>query len=359
MSRSIIGLLPVLMHLALAIFLSGLVIFLHPLRADLSWIICAGTTVVYAAYALAAILPIIFPQCPYRTPLCDLVSIYFCRIVPRVTWHDKDDFLSSFKRRKFGAMFQYLPLIQARRSQSLNVIESKFVEQMSINLAAEALHWLFSVTSNPTVQSIVIQSIGGLPMASEEKLFALRAGDFAMDRLQDSLLERVQGKDPPYELVPETALELGRLLRVFPRFSWPFSYIATPKFDSFDLTVAVLSNGGRLRNGETESISPGRFFIDIIQSVNLPPRCWYHLMIHSKDVLSALDPGEDDNTNWFQHHLCCTILGSLDSSGKGLTHDFNSPLVVDFKRALPYFLDNIYDLVLPTVFRVCQRSIFG
>ncbi len=52
---------------------------------------------------------------------------------------------------------------------------------MSINLAAEALHWLFSVTSNPTVQSIVIQSIGGLPMASEEKLLALRGDDMAMD----------------------------------------------------------------------------------------------------------------------------------------------------------------------------------
>ncbi|KAK0442927.1 hypothetical protein EV421DRAFT_2056469, partial [Armillaria borealis] len=35
----IIGLLPVLMHLALAIFLSGLVIFLQPLQAALSWII--------------------------------------------------------------------------------------------------------------------------------------------------------------------------------------------------------------------------------------------------------------------------------------------------------------------------------
>ncbi|KAK0442849.1 hypothetical protein EV421DRAFT_1657727, partial [Armillaria borealis] len=69
----IMGLLPVLMHLALAIFLVGLVIFLQPLRQTLSWFICAGTGVVYTAYVVATILPIIFPQCPYRTPLCDLV----------------------------------------------------------------------------------------------------------------------------------------------------------------------------------------------------------------------------------------------------------------------------------------------
>ncbi len=39
----IVGLLPALMHLALAIFLVGLVIFLQPLRQALSWVICAGT----------------------------------------------------------------------------------------------------------------------------------------------------------------------------------------------------------------------------------------------------------------------------------------------------------------------------
>ncbi len=207
----IIGLLPVLMHLALAIFLSGLVIFLHPLREALSWIICAGTAVVYAAYVLAIILPIIFPQCPYRTPLCDLVYMSFCRIIPRVTWDDKEDFLYFLKRRNFGTMFHSRPRVQARTPESLTVIESKSVKQMSINLAAEALHWLFSVTSNPTVQSIVIQSIGGLPMASEEKLLALR-NDRAMDRLQYSLLGRVSKEDSYYELVPEMALEVGLVI---------------------------------------------------------------------------------------------------------------------------------------------------
>ncbi|KAK0442890.1 hypothetical protein EV421DRAFT_2082008, partial [Armillaria borealis] len=64
----VIGLLPVLMHLALAIFLTGLVIFLQPLQATFSWIICAGTVLVYTAYVVATILPILFPQCPYRTP---------------------------------------------------------------------------------------------------------------------------------------------------------------------------------------------------------------------------------------------------------------------------------------------------
>ncbi len=345
----IIGLLPVLMHLALAIFLSGLAIFLHPLRASLSWIICAGTVIVYAAYVLAAILPIIFPQCPYRTPLCDLVYMSFCCIVPRLawTWYDKKDFLSSFKRRNFGAMFHSLPRVRARIPQSLTVIESESVRQMSINLAAEALHWLFSVTSNPTVQSIVIQSIGGLPMASEEKLLTLRGNNLAMDALQDSLLGRVRGKDSDYELVPEMALEVGRLLRFYSRYDWHRSFIATPEFNSFEVTVAILSNGDRLSNGETESVSPGAFFMDIIQSSKLPTHCWYHLMIESQDVLSPLDPDNDDHTNSFPLHLCSAFLCSFNISQNGLAQDFDSSLpVCDFRASVPYFLDKIYYLVL-------------
>ncbi|PBL00240.1 hypothetical protein ARMGADRAFT_1072614 [Armillaria gallica] len=146
----IIGLLPVLMHLALAIFLSGLVIFLQPLRAALSWIICAGTVLVYTAYAVATILPILFSQCPYRTPLCDLIQVSLCRIIPRVIWYDKED-SENEDRRWISPILRYLPRVQTRTPQSLATIESEVVRQTSTNLAAEALHWLFKASSNPTV----------------------------------------------------------------------------------------------------------------------------------------------------------------------------------------------------------------
>ncbi|SJL04739.1 uncharacterized protein ARMOST_08109 [Armillaria ostoyae] len=329
----IIGLLPVLMHLALAIFLSGLVIFLHPLRAALSWIICAGTAVVYAAYVLAAILPIIFPQCPYRTPLCDLVYVSFCRIVPRVTWHDKEEFLSSYRERDFGRMFHNLLHVQARAPQSLTTVESEVVQQMSTNLAAEALHWLFSVTSNLTVQSIVVQSIGGLPMASEEKFLLFQGDTTKVDTLRDSLLrDCFQGKPSREELA-------GARYRHF----------NTADINSFELTVAMLSSGYHLSNGETfESVSPGTFFIDITRSSKLPPRCWYHLMMRKQeDVFLPLDPDNDDHANTFPLHLCPAILYSFDASRKGLTQDFDSSLDLrDFRGSVPYFLDKIYDPVL-------------
>ncbi|SJL04778.1 uncharacterized protein ARMOST_08148 [Armillaria ostoyae] len=358
----IIGLLPVLMHLALAIFLSGLVIFLHPLRAALSWIICAGTILVYTAYVVATILPILFPQCPYRTPLCDLVYVSLRRIVPRVTWSQycRKEFLSLCIQRDFSAMFHYRPRVQARNSQSLTIIESKFVGQMSINLAAEALHWLFSASSNPTVQSIVIQSTGGLPMASGETFLSLQGDTEDIDGLQWSLVhDCLQWRDSYWEPVPGMELKLGRLLRCYTQSHVhegcgshamrAMRTIAAPDKHSFELTAAILcSSDYDLRNGETsEVVRPGAFFIDIISSSKLPPRCWYHLMINSNNVFSPLDPDNDDHTNKLPLQLCFAIVDSFNASRKGVTKDFDSSLVLDFRHSVPYFLDKIYHLVLP------------
>ncbi|KAK0470856.1 hypothetical protein IW261DRAFT_1672378, partial [Armillaria novae-zelandiae] len=62
----IIGLLPVLMHLALGIFFVGLTIFLVPLQPGFSWVIGVGTVVAYMTYLISIFLPIRYPQCPYR-----------------------------------------------------------------------------------------------------------------------------------------------------------------------------------------------------------------------------------------------------------------------------------------------------
>ncbi len=366
----IIGLLPVLMHLALAIFLSGLVIFLQPLRAALSWVICAGTILVYTAYVVATVLPILFPQCPYRTPLCDLVYISLCRTIPRVTWEDKQNFLDACRRRDFRDMFHCLPHVQARTLQSLMTVESKFVQQMSTNLAAEALHWLFSVSSNPTVQSIVIQSIGGLPMASEEKFLELRgASEEIMDELQDSLLghcllETKVSDDSYYEPVPGMQLKIGRLLRFNSGCYYDYSFIHTPDIYSFELTAAILSNLCTFHDRETlnQSVGPGAFLMHNYRSSKLSPRGWHCLMMCAdlKDnVLDPLDPDHDNHANMFSLHLCSAILKSFARSlaqPMGLTQEFDSPLVLAFEDALPYFIDKIYDQLLSMIFESKDQS---
>ncbi|KAK0438051.1 hypothetical protein EV421DRAFT_984489 [Armillaria borealis] len=355
----IIGLLPVLMHLALAIFLVGLVLFLRPLRAALSWIICVATVLVYAAYVIATILPILFPQCPYRTPLCDIINVTFCRIVPRVSW-DKDYFFHAWRIGFFRNMIHSLPRVRARGIKSLAMIESESVQQSATNLAVEALLWLFSVSSNPTVQSLVIQSVGGLPMASNEALFKLETNILPMRGVHRSLLNSWLQPDEKHpdcdKPVLGMELKVERLLR-FSRY-YPRDIIP-PDINSFKLAVAIQLNGDYGLQAEERSVAwpdPATFFRDIIchsRSSELPPLCWSHLVevAGREGAFCPLDRDDDKHTNLFPLHLCSAILCSLEASQKGLEHDFASPLVLEFKDALAYFPGKIYDGVLSMIYQ--------
>ncbi|KAK0483863.1 hypothetical protein IW261DRAFT_985256 [Armillaria novae-zelandiae] len=149
----IIGLLPVLMHTALAIFFVGLVIFLGPLRDAIAWVVGAITAVAYASYLMAHILSLIFPQCPYRTSLCDLLHVLYSRAMP----------YAIHNIMRCGVRFH------AAQWKDLKSLESDAVQSVSGELSIEALRCLFSMSSNPTVQSIVLQAIGGFHPALRSK----------------------------------------------------------------------------------------------------------------------------------------------------------------------------------------------
>ncbi|KAK0493251.1 hypothetical protein EDD18DRAFT_415241 [Armillaria luteobubalina] len=352
------------MHLALAIFLAGLVVFLHPLRGALSWIIGTGTVIVYVAYMVATSLPIFFPQCPYRTPLCNLLYISVRRIIPQVSWNGKEHFLCAWRRRQFSDVIHYLPHVQTRNSKSLTVIETECVQQMSTNLAAEALGWLFSVSSNPRVQSLVVQSAGGLPMASLE-LLQLQPSIRAMEDMHQSLLESCLQSDNEFpdcdKPVPGMETKLERLLR-FCRFH-P-RYIISVDVNSFELGAAIQSTSViRLPIGGRPAVLLDRaaFLRDIIHpghSSKLPLLCWSRLMhiACGRDVFSFTDPDSDSPANMFLLHLCSAILCAFDAFQKGLKHDFTAPTTLEFKDALLYFSDDIYETIFYTLSQLAGES---
>ncbi|KAK0227010.1 hypothetical protein EDD85DRAFT_777368, partial [Armillaria nabsnona] len=65
----IIGLLPVLMSASLGVFLVGLVLFIIPLRVSIAGVVGAITFMSFSAYIVTNFLPILYPSCPYKTPL--------------------------------------------------------------------------------------------------------------------------------------------------------------------------------------------------------------------------------------------------------------------------------------------------
>ncbi|KAK0200825.1 hypothetical protein DFS33DRAFT_1265535, partial [Desarmillaria ectypa] len=66
---TIVGMLPVLMHAALGLFLLGLVVFLIPQSTEIGGAMAAIVLVGFFAYISTNLLPLIYPHCPFRTPL--------------------------------------------------------------------------------------------------------------------------------------------------------------------------------------------------------------------------------------------------------------------------------------------------
>ncbi|KAF5393063.1 hypothetical protein D9757_001111 [Collybiopsis confluens] len=153
---AIVGSLPVIMHLSLALFFAGLVLFFIPLHFALSCVIGGISLVAYTLYFISNILPIFYPRCPYRTPL----SVFFLLLAKyfQLISH-------AFQRLKFlGALQNDILHVEPEDFQSsLDDREKSAVGNDYDSLSVNALHWLYTVSTNTTVHSIVMQAIGGLP----------------------------------------------------------------------------------------------------------------------------------------------------------------------------------------------------
>ncbi|TFY62200.1 hypothetical protein EVG20_g6786 [Dentipellis fragilis] len=70
----IVGYLPIFMHIALLLFLIGLVLFLVPLDKVTAGMIGFLASSLYMMYLVANMLPAIYVDCAYKTPISDIMS---------------------------------------------------------------------------------------------------------------------------------------------------------------------------------------------------------------------------------------------------------------------------------------------
>ncbi|KAK0445246.1 hypothetical protein EV421DRAFT_1798679 [Armillaria borealis] len=64
------GFLPVLMSASLGVFLAGLVMYLISLRLAVASVADAITFDLFPGHTITDFLPLLYPSCPYKTPLC-------------------------------------------------------------------------------------------------------------------------------------------------------------------------------------------------------------------------------------------------------------------------------------------------
>lgn len=139
-----VNFLPTLLHLALALFLLGLVDFLwniHEFVAGITLTICV---IFGSLYLIIMLLPHFFTDCPYKTPFSRLLGLAFHRI--QIALH-------SFRRDISAPSPREIPLEQA---------EYQAIQARRDTLQAKAIAWLLTNSRNPVVIKTITQSLASL-----------------------------------------------------------------------------------------------------------------------------------------------------------------------------------------------------
>ncbi len=194
----IIGLLPVLLHVSLALFFAGLTIFLFSLGMKVAWLVSIIGAATYMAYVIALILPLIHPYCPYQVPLTLYIyrlyqyihrllqllqygnsyvirRVGYCIRFMRHYTHvfvlycrcdlDEDEHYRWLERERQERQEQQtregsIPFPQ--KFPTLKEIEHNHIQQYATTADLQSLLWLHSSSSNASVHQSVAQAASGM-----------------------------------------------------------------------------------------------------------------------------------------------------------------------------------------------------
>ncbi len=188
----IIGLLPVLLHVSLAFFFTGLAIFLFSLGMKVAWLVSIIGAATFMAYVIALILPLMYPYCPYKVPLTIYVHHLYqyihhlCRygnsyLIPSVRYCivfvRHYPYTHMFGRARCYYLTRHRQMLEAWKQEgqensipfrqklpTLKEIEDNHIQQYATMTDAQSLLWLHSSTSNASVHQSVLQAISGMTL---------------------------------------------------------------------------------------------------------------------------------------------------------------------------------------------------
>ena len=136
---ALIECLPVVMNIAVALFLIGLVIFLSAMSFPISATVTFFAASMFGLYISSIILPLIYIHCPYKSPMTTYIHHLYTKVIyPWLSW-----------------FFDTAPL-------SFEDLEQQAVKNDEDRFDVKALVWLYETSPNSTVKGIILQAISGL-----------------------------------------------------------------------------------------------------------------------------------------------------------------------------------------------------
>jgi len=179
----LIGILPIILHLSLALFFAGLVILLRSILQNLAILIAAVVGTVYVAYIVSTILPIIYPRCPYRTALTpklfkisNWISALRCLRLFFLPQSDSEPSAPRPNEENSNAVKLWLERWWSKLL-TLRILAPKLKlkgdlwrdtereDALNTNgaLEAKAVAWLYTSSYNPTAKQVVLEGLAGSP----------------------------------------------------------------------------------------------------------------------------------------------------------------------------------------------------
>ncbi|KAL1685520.1 hypothetical protein GGG16DRAFT_34347, partial [Schizophyllum commune] len=160
----IVLILPTLLHASMLLFFIGLTLYIRRFDTPMAYLAIAFTGTFYSLYLLSVCMPLVFPQCPYRSPLSEWA--YRVRLA--------FDWLRLLSSDSEGQPF---PKTMAEREEH-EVAESQDV------LVFDSLDLTVRESSGLSVTPLIVQATFSLPFVPHASSFAdLPYGPLLRDRM--------------------------------------------------------------------------------------------------------------------------------------------------------------------------------
>ncbi|KAK7440426.1 hypothetical protein VKT23_017064 [Stygiomarasmius scandens] len=175
--HEIIGMLPIILHLSLAVFFIGLALFVSELQhRSMSWIVVTIAAISFGAYLGSIILPTIWIDCPYRIPVLFIPAQYILFLIRFVIYplqtaywlllHWLAQHRTFYRHSNCICRFRWTkkPDWPSFPSGSLKSTELRCLkDRYSLDrVISDAFAWLSTLESNRSIQRIAVQGLHGI-----------------------------------------------------------------------------------------------------------------------------------------------------------------------------------------------------
>lgn len=167
---TLIGVLPLILHISLALFFTGLVILLHTMITRLAYFVASVVFMVYMAYFISNILPLFYPRCPYRTGLTPKLFRLFHSLppFPLTLLAPPVMFSAGFTPSRFWDRITWIRRVRFSFTTVKKVAtwkEAESAASVSTNglLEGKAIFWLYTSSYNPSAKQIALEGLAGFP----------------------------------------------------------------------------------------------------------------------------------------------------------------------------------------------------